>query len=498
MKTFLQSILQIIMISFVWLFLKTNLMAQAPDTQWEKKIGGNLSDWGASVQQTFDGGYIITGGTRFVATHYQVFLVKTNADGDTMWTKAFGGTGRDEGLAVQQTADSGYIVFANKPILGGVSWDVSLIRTDIYGDTLWTRSFGDSAYDLLNDGIQTTDSGFVFTGYTESLNTGSIDTWFVKTDTNGDTLWTRTFGGAQAEQGKAVQQTTDGGYIIAGYTASFGSGSPDFWLIKTDDSGDTLWTKAYGGSDWDICYSVQQTSDGGYIATGSSASFSGEHDVWLIKTDTNGDTLWTKIFGGSEEDQGRSVKQTSDNGYIIAGFTESFGNASREGWLIRTDVNGDSLWSRIYGSENWDQFRSVAVTPEGNYIITGDFESVTDPGQTDLWLVKTVQDVSGINENQTAVINNYHLNQNYPNPFNPTTKITFTLPKPEQVTLSVYNTLGQKVATLLDTKMNAGSHDVEFNASDLPSGIYFYRIQIGDASGSTGEFSQVRKMVLLR
>jgi hypothetical protein len=493
MKSMLKSILPLIRISLVWLVLCTELVAQVPNTLWDKKIGGNQSDWGTSVQQTFDGGFIITGATRsFGADFVDALLVKTNADGDTLWTKIFGGPGRDEGLSVQQTADSGYIVFANKPVLGGVSWDVWLIRTDINGDTLWTRTFGDSAFDLLNDGKQTMDSGFVFTGYTESFGAGSNDVWFVKTDANGDTLWTRTFGGPQSEQGKAVQQTSDGGYIIAGYTASYGSGSPDFWLVRTDDAGDTLWTKAYGGNDWDICYSVQQTLDGGYIAAGSSASFGvGDHDIWIVKTDANGDTLWTRVIGGSENDEGRSVRQISDDGYIIAGYTESFGNGSREGWLIRTDANGDTIWSRVFGDDNWDQFRSVIQTSGSNYIITGEFESITDPGQTDLWLIKTAPDVSAVYEDQNSAINNFQLRQNYPNPFNPSTTIKFTLQKTEQVKIELYNTLGQRVEILLNQPMKAGNHEIEFNAQNHSSGIYFYRIQ-------AGEFQDVKKMVLLR
>jgi hypothetical protein len=468
-------------------------MAQAPDALWEKTIGGDQSEWGASLQQTFDRGFIITGGTEsFDAEFVDILLMKTNSDGDTLWMKIFGGPGRDEGLSVQQTADSGYIVFANKPILGGVSWDVMLIRTDKDGDTLWTRTFGDSAFDIINDGIQTTDSGFVFTGYTETLDIGSIDVWCVKTDSNGDTLWTRTFGGTQAEQGKTVQQTSDGGYIIAGYTASYGSGSPDFWLVKTDGSGDTLWTKAYGGSDWDICYAVQQTSDGGYIATGSTASFGeGDHDVWIIKTDANGDTLWTNVIGGSEEDQGRAVHQISDDGYIIAGFTESFGNGSRDGWLIRTDINGDTIWTRTFGDENWDQFRSIIVTPERNYIITGDFESVSNPGQTDLWLIKTASDVSAIKDYQHSGINNFQLKQNYPNPFNPVTTIKFQIPNSKFTTLKVYNILGEEVSTLVSKKMNPGNYTYTFYGNNLASGIYYYQLV-------AGEYREVKKMILLR
>ncbi len=165
-----------------------------------------------------------------------------------------------------------------------------------------------------------------------------------------DTLWTKAFGGTNEDYGRSVQETSDGGYIIAGYTKSFGAGSYDVYLIKTDANGDTTWTKTYGGSNIDQGYSVEQTSDGGYIIAGNSKSFgAGLDDVYLIKTDANGDTTWTKTYGGSNIDQGYSVEQTSDGGYIIAGYTKSFGAGSYDVYLIKTDANGDTTWTKTYG-----------------------------------------------------------------------------------------------------------------------------------------------------
>jgi hypothetical protein len=191
-----------------------------------------------------------------------------------------------------------------------------------------------------------------------------------------DTLWTKTFGGSSSDVGNSIQQTMDGGYIITGYTYSFGAGMGDVWLIKTDSSGNTSWAKTFGGSNRDKGYSVKQTSDSGYILTGYTVSFSaGLEDVWLVKADANGDTQWTKTSGGIGLDIGSSVQQTTDSGYIIVGWTNSFGSGDYDFWLIKTNAYGDSLWTKTFGGIGSDVGKSVQQTIDGGYIITGYTES---------------------------------------------------------------------------------------------------------------------------
>jgi hypothetical protein len=378
--------------SFIWLFILAATavaMAQPPDTLWTRTFGGSGSDLGRSVQQTSDGGYIITSSTNsYGVGPSDVWLIKTNSDGDSLWTRTFGGSSYEGGHSVQQTVDGGYIIAGYTQSYGVGGYDVWLIKTNSDGDSLWTRTFGGSNYDGSHKIQQTADGGYIITGYTRSYGAGSIDVYLVKTNSNGDSLWTRTFGGSSDDYGYSVQKTNDGGYIITGYTESYGTGGYDVWLIKTDSNGDTLWTRTFGGSQWEKGFSVQQTDDGGYIITGYTSSYgAGSYDVWLIKTNSNGDSLWTRTFGGNDYDTGSSVQQTNDEGYIIAGYTQSYGAGLTDVWIIKTDSNGDSLWTCVVGGSFYDYGNGVQQTSDGGYIITGSTNSY-GAGEDDVWLIR--------------------------------------------------------------------------------------------------------------
>ena len=315
---------------------------------------------------------------------------------DTLWTKAFGGINAEYAYSIQQTSDGGYIIVGRTASFGAGSIDLWLLRTDGFGDTLWTKTFGGSGDDWGRSVQQTSDGGYIITGWTGTFGLGYYDAWLIKTDPLGDSLWTKLFGGNGNDYGYYIQQSLvipgDEGFIVGGETTSSGAGLTDAWLIKTDLQGNTNWIKTYGGSSNDHLYCVEQTSDGGYISTGWTSSFSTAYeDVYLIRTNASGDTLWTKIYGGSESDVGRSVKQTTDGGYIIAGWTRSFGVASNDVYLIKTDNNGDTLWTKTYGGIYNEEGHSVLQTLDGGYIIAGFIQ--TDPGNIDVWLLRT--DASG-------------------------------------------------------------------------------------------------------
>jgi hypothetical protein len=277
-----------------------------------KTFGGLFSDSGNYVQQTSDGGFIIVGEKGSV-----VWLLKTNSNGSMMWDKTFNGllSNRYFGLCVQQTTDGGYIIagYRYSSILqeGGI-W---LIKTDSAGNKLWVKTFGEWDLDW-DEGCcvqQTSDGGYILTGSKTEPFPSYKAVWLIKTDSNGNMEWNKTFERAGYDFGYFVQQTFDGGYIIIGLTVIF---DWQVWLIKTDNVGNMEWDKTFGVNDF--CYCVQQTTDGGYILTGVTCSFgAGKDDVWLIKTDSNGSIMWDKTLGGSDSDWGYFVQQTSDGGYII-------------------------------------------------------------------------------------------------------------------------------------------------------------------------------------
>lgn len=462
------------------------------DTLWTKTFGGKGADGGSSVQQTADEGYIIVGNTgSFGAGHGDVWLIKTDASGDTLWTKIYGQSQFDYGISVQQTTDGGYIVLGNTGSFSAGDFDVWLIKTNAFGDTLWTRTYGGSGIDWGYSIQQTTDGGYIIVGSIISINGNDLDIWLFKTDSSGDTIWTKTFGGILGEEGYSVSETTDGGYIITGISGFSFVGETDVYLIKTDDSGDTLWTRTYGASGNDTGWWVQQTKDEGYIIVGSTDFYSGfDGNVWLIKTDVFGDTLWTRKYGGSQSDYGLSVQQTLDSGYIIVAETNSFGAGHRDIWLIKTDAIGDTLWTKTVGGSGDDGARSIRQTTEGGFIIAGGTESF-GAGSGDVWLIKTTPDVSSIERNNEIITLDFSLHQNFPNPFNPSTKITYSIPARSNVSLKVFDLLGSEIVELAKGEIETGTYDITFNADNLPSGVYFYRLQ-------AGSFMQTRKMTVLK
>ena len=354
---------------------------------WHKSYGGPDEDVGNSVQQTTDGGFIVAGHTcSRGGGGSDVWLLKTNAQGDTLWTRTYGGTNDDAGYSVLQTTDGGYIIAGTTRSYGVGDSGVYLVKTNARGDPLWTKTYGGTSYDVGYSIQPTADGGYIIAGLTASFGAGSADVYLLKINAQGDTLWTRTYGGTGEDAGFSVRQTTDGGYIIGGVTASFGAGSYDLYLIKTNAQGDTLWTRTYGGPDDDEGNSVAQTTDGGYIIGGYANSY--DAGFYLVKTNAQGDTLWTRSYGGPNNGEGYSVQPTADGGCVFAGY--AYRGGDEDDYVVKTNAKGDTLWTRFYGDggtgDEWAY--SIQLTADGGYIIAG-FSDTLDIDDYAVYIVRT-------------------------------------------------------------------------------------------------------------
>ena len=371
-------------------FLTWDLFA----SQWEKTIGGPDDDRGYSVQQTTDGGYIIAGYSKSSPTVFSdVYLIKIDTDGNKLWEKTFGGPCADQGNSVQQTTDGGYIIagtFISWNLAGDCdSPDVYLIKTDVSGDKMWEKTFGGPGDDRGYSVQQTADGGYIIVGYSDSFGVvNNDDVYIIKINASGDKIWEKTFGGSRPEIGYSVQQTSDGGYIIAGGTQSFGAGVQDVYLIKTDSTGNEIWYKTFGGSNPDYAESIEQTADEGYVIVGHTSSFGqSSQQIYLIKTDTDGNLDWSKTFGGDFFDWGYAVQQTTDGGYIITGSCQQSLGSTYNLCLIKTNDTGDIEWSNNFNGWGSAYGHSVQQTADGGYISAGRTLSLEDQNNSDVYLI---------------------------------------------------------------------------------------------------------------
>lgn len=406
---------------FIVFFLMIGIVALPADSlMWAKSFGGPGWQEAHYVQQTSDGGYIIVGVTDSKGSGgADIWLIKTDDTGKLVWDKTFGGTGPDIGWSVHQISN-GYIIagttgsMINDHYYGYTPY---LIKTDLYGNKIWEKAYDKWGY--YEDGgysvQQTMEGGFILAGFKYTAN--CEDVYLIKTDKDGNIIRSKTFDGGKAgatfwcydrdDYGHFVQQTSDGGFIVVGTRAGGGGGAVvnpdgygggDIWLIRTDKDFNKIWDKTFGGPNEDKGFSVQQTNDGGFILTGMKGVSSKCSDACLIKTKGNGDIEWEETFGGPglKYDDGFSVQQTSDGGYIIAGCSQSynhggsyFGSDELDAWIIKTGKYGNKIWDRHYGNVLLDRAYSICQTKDGGYIFAGYYSPSTY--DSDVLLVKLEQ-----------------------------------------------------------------------------------------------------------
>ncbi len=364
-------------------------------TVWDSTMIGNLFatavgetswDYGYSVVQTGDGGYAVTGWTNSSgAGEWDLFLVKFNPLGAVEWARAVGGTDNDGGSSVVQTSDGGYAVAGWTHSFGVGGSDFFLVKFSSLGAFEWARTVGGTNYEDSCSVVQTSDGGYAVAGYTNSFGAGGDDLFLVKFSSAGAFEWARAVGGTGNDEGSSVVQTSDGGFALAGVTAGFGAGGDDLFLVKFSSAGAFEWARAVGGTGDDEGSSVIQTSDGGYAVAGETYSFgAGNTDFFLVKFSLSGAFEWARAVGGTDYDYGESVVQTNDGGYAVAGLTSSFGVGIYDLFLVKFDDMGNSCIG--------DSVSPTITTPSPT--VTSPSPDVASPSPTVTVVSPTVTDVT--------------------------------------------------------------------------------------------------------
>ena len=352
-----------------------------------KTFGGPKADQIYWLEQTSDKGFIAAGVTKsFGTSNSDAWLIRVNKKGDTLWTKTYGGINDDFAEGVLQTRDAGFIFTGGTKSYGSGNTDVWVVRTDKLGDTLWTKTFGGSNDDWGEEIHQTSDGGFIIPGWTTSSR-GDNDALLIKLNNKGGFEWSRIYGGTKMDAAKSVVALSDG-YIIAGVTKSFGAGDADAWIIRTNLSGDTLWTRTFGGKLFDMPFCIIQTSNKNFAFSGRTSSYGyPEGNVWLQIINNQGDSLLSKTYGGKDYEVATFIQQTSDKGFILSGISKSFGVGNFEAYIIKTNKFGDTLWTQTFGGPLDDYSYTIKQIGRHGFIFSGSTKSF-GTGESDGWILR--------------------------------------------------------------------------------------------------------------
>ncbi len=469
---------------------------------FERILGTTEEDGGNNIQQTSDGGFIITGSTLPPGDDYiSVYLLKTDLNGKVEWTSTYGNSrGVDSGSDVEQTSD-GYLVLGTTENWGDGGNDMMLVKFSSSGEFQWRKTYGGPNDDYGSIILKTSDGGYALLGQTVPSGGVGKNIFLVKVSADGTEQWRNNYGGGNGAAGSGMIQLEDGSLIISGYTTV----GDDFqvYVIKVSSSGSLIWEKNYGGADFDTGSSITKTHDGYLLVCGYTASKgAGARDGYILKLDLDGNLIWDKTYGFEKSDEFGGVVETPNGDIIAVGITitrttqnEQFNSA----FIVKTSSDGTQIWSQIYGGDLNDSFSKVLITNDGGTISVGTTASFSKSG--DIYLVKVGSSgiVSGIDNNDDVLSASFRLEQNYPNPFNPSTTIKFTIPTVVDANFAstptkivVYDILGRELKTLINANLPAGHYTVNFTADNtFPSGIYFYRLE-------NGIYSQTRKMMLIK
>lgn len=504
--------------------------AQDPAIIWQKTIGGSDTDFSTAFEPTTDGGYILGGystsnisGEKTEDSNggFDIWIVKIDGSGNIQWQNTIGGSGDDYLLSIKQTTDGGYIVGAGSDSnisgdktensRGGL--DYWILKLDGSGNITWQKTYGGNQPEFDTYIVETTDGYFVG-GYSDSgvngdktvPSNGQRDFWALKLDASGNIVWQKAFGGNLVDRPQAAFQTSDGGYIMAGFSNSGISGDKteasrggnDYWLIKMDSSGNLQWDRTYGGNDSDVFRNMVQASDGGYLVAGYSKSnisgdktenSQGDYDAWILKLDGSGNMVWQNTIGGSTIDYPRDAKQLADGTYMVACWSNSNisgdktenSNGGFDYWLLRLNTSGGIISQNSIGGSADESGSYILPTADGNFAmfcssdsnISGD-KSENNRGLDDYWVFKTTPAILGVPKNTFGSSLSA-----YPNPTN--SRFTINLGESfSEINVTIINMLGQVVST--SNHKNAQKLDVEINGT---AGIYLATVKTSEGKQAT-------------
>ncbi|MCK4307555.1 T9SS type A sorting domain-containing protein [candidate division WOR-3 bacterium] len=351
---------------------------------WAKAFGGDSTDYAYSVKQTSDNGYIVAGETHSYGAGKNDFLViRLDSAGVIKWAKTFGGDSSEIAYSVSKTQDNGYIVAGETRSFGAGSSDFLVIKLDSLGNVLWAKTFGDTLHDGAVSISPTSDGGYIIAG-----SHGSV----IKLDSSSNVSWSKTFDINNLDILTSLSPTSDGGYIIAGLTGN--DSDTDCLVIKLDSLGNIDWSKTFDGGDHDVTLSVCEDSSGNYMLAGKWSYYGDNRsDCWLIQLDSLGDIIWSKVYGGSGRNWAFSVSPIFDTGYVVAGWTNSLGVGKDDVTIIKLDSIGDIIWSKTFGGTDYEKASSISQTSDNSYIVTG-YTTSFGTNEDDFLVVKLEADGS--------------------------------------------------------------------------------------------------------
>jgi len=456
--------------------------AEAPEIEWEKAFGGLYADYAYDVVEIEGVGYVAAGSFAPGVYEHDIYVIKTDLNGNIIWDSTFGGAENDYARAILATDDGGVIVTGPEQSFPPEGTDIYTLRLNQNGGVVWSNIYGyESRAEVPQGMCRLVDGNYMIVAY--GLGNEEWDIWKINPD--GGVLNEVTVSCSRSLSD--IIATSDGGAMVIG---------DGLFLLKLDSNGDSLWTKVHASSSG---RSVVQLDDGGYAALGEKSYYLKGDDFRLIRLDQDGEIVWDKNYGNELDEFSYELKKTPDGGFVMVGYMyPSGGVEDRQVWVVRTDSNGDTLWTKAFGGEMGEIGYSIEPTADSGYIIAGETYSY-GAGSLDVYLVKLGPDpeiVADIVEHDYINPSDFCLKQNYPNPFNSSTAIEFDLPCRSEVDIRIYNLLGQEILGLINEEFPAGMHRVSWDGhtstgQQASTGVYFYRIE-------AGEQAKTRKMILLK